>query len=139
MLSEIRLKLSNIKSFPAVAISIVLAFTLCLFGIYVIIPSDWLGIPVTTAYPNLTVRSIFGIFMSYPGLRILYAHIRYDLKSLVKEEMQKLRPYIFWMGVTYTYMCALRILIVGIFPPIFLLYLALAVITFIVWFSNRYV
>jgi hypothetical protein len=133
-----QLKLSNIKAFPAVAVSVVLAVTLCLFGIYVIIPSDWLGLAVGTAYPNLTVRSIFGLFMAYPALPILYCNIRYDLKTLVTEKMYKLRPYLFWMGVTYIYMCALRILIVGFLPPIFLLYLALAIISFIIWLSNKY-
>ena len=134
-----QLRLSNIKAFPAIAISIILAVTLLLFGIYVIIPADLLGLPVTTAYPNLIVRSIFGIFMSAPAIPILYCNIRYDLKTLVTEKMHKLRPYMFWMGVTWIYLCILRILIAGLLPPIFLVYLALAAISFVVWLSNRYI
>lgn len=134
-----QLRLSNIKAFPAIAVSIILAITLLLFGVYVIIPSEWLGLAVTNAYPNLIARSIFGIFMSAPAVPILYCNIRYDLKTLVTEKMQKLRPYMFWMGVTWIYVCILRILIAGFFPPIFLVYLALAAISFVVWLSNRYI
>lgn len=134
-----QLRLSNIKAFPAIAISIILALTLLLFGIYVIIPSDWLGLAIGTAYPNVIVRSVFGIFMAAPAIAILYYNVRYDIRTLVKYKVDKIRPYVFWMGVTYVYMCILRILIVGLFPPLFLLYLSLAAISFVVWLSNRYI
>jgi uncharacterized membrane protein YfcA len=133
-----QVRLDNIKAFPAIAVSVILAFTLLLFGIYVMIPTDLLGLAISKAYPNIFVRSIFGIFMAFPAIPILYCNIKYDIKTLVKDKMPKLRPYIFWMGVTYGYMCALRILIAGVFPPIFLLYLTLSAISFVVWLSNRY-
>ena len=134
-----QLKLSNIKAFPALAVSIILALTLLLFGVYVIIPADWLSLPISKAYPNILVRSIAGVFMAFPAIMILYYNIRYDLKTLLTKKVDKLRPYIYWMGVTYGYMSILRILIAGVFPPIFLLYLTLAVITFVIWLSNKYV
>lgn len=134
-----QLKLSNVKAFPAIAVSIILALTLLLFGVYIIIPSQWLGLAVGSVYPNWITRSIFGIFMAAPAIPILYCNIRYDLKTLVKEKMHKLRPYMFWMGVTWVYLCILRILIAGFFPPIFLVYLALAAISFVVWLSNKYI
>lgn len=133
-----QIRLSNIKAFPAIAVSIILALTLLVFGVYVIIPSSLLGLAATSAYPNIAVRSLFGIFMAYPAIPILYCNFRYDLKTLIKDKMPKLRPYMFWMGVTYTYICILRVLIAGFFPPIFLLYLALAAISFVVWLSNKY-
>lgn len=134
-----QLKLSNIKAFPAIAVSIILALTLLFFGVYVMLPVDLLGLPISAAYPNLIVRSIAGMFMAYPAIPIIYCNIKYDLKTLVSEKMQKLRPYMFWMGVTYGYMCILRILIMGFLPPLFLLYLALAAISFVVWLSNKYI
>lgn len=133
-----RLNLSNIKAFPTVAISLLLALTLCFFGIYVIIPTDWLGLPTTTVYPNLIVRSIFGIFMALPAIPIIYCNIKYSLKTLVKTKLKKIRPYVFWMAVTYFYLTTLRILIVGLFPPIWLLYLTLGLISMIIWFANKY-
>lgn len=139
MLNKMQLRLSNIKAFPAIAIIVILALTLCLLGIYVIIPPELLGVAGNTTYPSIIVRSIFGMFMAYPAVVILYANVRYNLKTLIKERMPKLRPYIFWMGVTYAYLTILRILIAGLFPPIFLAYMALAIISFIVWLSNRYI
>lgn len=132
-----RLSLSNIKAFPIVAISIVLALTLLLFGVYVCIPADWLGI-TTSAYPNAIVRSIFGFITAFPALPVLYYNIRYNLVTLVKKKWKRVRPYIFWMAVTYFYLCTLRILYLGLFPPLWLLYLALGFVSTIIWFSNRY-
>jgi hypothetical protein len=131
------IKLSNVKAFPTVAISIVLALVLALLGVYAFIPADWLGIAVTV-YPNFLIRSIFGIITAFPAIPILYSNIRYDLKTLVEQKMPKLRPYMFWMSVTYFYLTALRILYAGPFPPIWLLYLALGIISTIIWLTNRY-
>ncbi len=131
--------MSNIKAFPTVAISLILALTLCLFGVYVIIPSDWLGLAVTSAYPSILVRSIFGVLMALPAVPIIYCNVRYDLKTLVKTKLKKIRPYVFWMAVTYFYLTALRILIAGLFPPIWLVYLALGLISIVIWLANKYI
>jgi hypothetical protein len=139
MLNKMHIKIGNIKAFPTVAISIILALVLVLFGIYVMIPADWLGVSVTaSAYPNLIIRSVFGIITAAPAMPILYCNVRYDMKTLVETKLPKLRPYIFWMAVTYFYLTALRILYAGFFPPIWLVYLALGLISTTIWLTNRY-
>lgn len=133
-----QVKFSNIKTFPTVAISILLALTLLAFGIYVIIPPDWLGLTLTTPYPNIVIRSAFGALMSAPAIPILYCNIKYDLKTLVTTKLKKLSPYMFWMGVTYIYLCALRITVAGVFPPLWILHAVAALITLIIWMANKY-
>lgn len=133
-----QLRLSDIRAFPVVAITLVLAVVLLLFGVYLIIPSNWLGLALSTAYPDVIGRSIFGLLTSAPAVPIIYCNIKYDLKTLIKDKYKKLRPYVFWMGVTWLYLCVLRIVVAGWFPPIFLIYLALALVSFIIWFSNKY-
>jgi hypothetical protein len=133
-----QIRFSNVKAFPTVAISILLALGLLIFGIYVIIPPTWLGLSIKTAYPNIIIRTIFGTLMASPAIPILYCNIKYDLKTLVTYKLKRLRPFVFWMGVTYLYLCVLRIMIAGVFPPIWLLYLVLGIISLVIWLANKY-
>lgn len=136
MLNKFKLKASNIRMSPLTAISLVLSIVLILFGIYVIIPADWLGIVVTSVYPSQLVRSLFGGLMMAPAIPILYWNIKYDLNTYLDKKHKQKRPYLFWMGVTYFYLAALRIAVIGLFPPIALLYIALGLITMILWMER---
>ncbi len=121
---------------PLVAISLILSVVLILFGIYVIIPGDWLGIIVTSVYPNQLIRSGFGLLMMAPAIPIIYWNIKYDLKTYLDRKHKQKRPFLFWMGVTYFYLTALRIIVIGVFPPLWLLYLALGLIAMILWMER---
>jgi hypothetical protein len=133
-----QLRLSDVRAFPLVAITVLMAIVLCLFGIYVIIPPTWWGLDLKTSYPSIIGRSIFGVLTAYPAIMILYYNVRYSLHDLIKNKYKRIRPYIFWMGVVWSYITILRIIGSGWLPPVFLIYLAMAVISFIIWFSNKY-
>jgi hypothetical protein len=135
MLNRMHLKLYNVKTQPAIAITVILALILLTFGIYVIIPPAWLGLVANAAYADQLVRSVFGIFMCVPAIPILYKNIKYDLRTYVTKKAHTDRPFLFWMGVTYFYLCALRIIAVGIFPPVWIAYIALGLISMVLWLA----
>lgn len=137
MLNKFQVRLDDIRTWPTVAISIVLSMVLILFGIYIMIPAEWLSVVVTSVYPSQLVRMFFGLLLMAPGLMVMYLNIKYDLRVYIKEKRTKSTVALFWMGISFLYLCALRIIVIGVFPPIWLLYLALGLITMILWMEGK--
>lgn len=124
--------LKYIRTNPTVLITMVLALTLVVLGLYSIFPAEWFGASSAVINP---VRLIFGLFIMTPSLPVLFWMLK-NKKSYI-EHQKKVKPFLFWMGVTYFYLTAFRILAYGLFPPVAILYLACGVITMSIWLGVR--
>lgn len=134
MLNKLQVKMANVRQYPTIAISIVGALTLSILAIYSMIPADWLA--AEGAFPHQWVRSLFGIIMMLPAIPILYWNIKDDLSTYLLKEGRTRKP-LFWMGVSFFYLAAYRALWAGLFPPLWLLYLAEGLIIMIVWMGVK--
>lgn len=137
MLRRTYLTAQSIKDHPTVAITIVAAIILVLFGIYSMIPAAIFGgAAVASAYPLEWLRALLGLFIMAPAIPIIYWNMKDKLDDyLIKQH--RTRKYIFWMGVTYFYLTIFRILWAGFFPPIWLIYLGFGVVMMIIWMGVK--
>lgn len=115
--------------YPMEMIEILLATFLLLFGLYVMIPQEFLS--TTSVYQNNLVKMIFGCFMAAPAVALLSRRISGDMESYIYIKQKKRRKALFWISVTWFYMTILRILVQPILPPIFLAFLGLSLVSFI--------
>ena len=114
---------------PMETIEILLAFFLLLFGLYVMIPQEFL--PTTSVYQNNLVKMIFGGLMAAPAVSLLYHRYSGDMESYIYTKQKKRRKSLFWISFTWFYMTILRISALPILPPIFLAFLCIALISII--------
>lgn len=122
--------LSFIRQHPMEVIELISAVGLLLFGIYLIIPLEWLG-TVTTAYHYSWLRSIFGILTALPAARLLYLKFVSTRDEFIYYRQSNRRKALFWISFTWFYMSILRLLSVAFLPPLFLLFLLLSLITIV--------
>lgn len=115
--------------YPMEMIEILLAIFLLLFGLYVMIPQEFLS--TTSVYQNNIVKMIFGGFLAAPAVALLSRRISGDMESYIYIKQKKRRKALFWISITWLYMTILRILVQPILPPIFLAFLGLSLISFI--------
>lgn len=117
------MKLYNVIRNPIKAILAITACVLLIFGIYVIIP--WTAEPdASGSYPNVIVRSLFGVLMCWPAMTVIYR---------LQHNILKARRSVFWMGVTYLYLSMLNGLVRGWLPPMWILLFAFGVISMLLW------
>lgn len=112
---------------PMEMIEMLLAIFLFLFGLYVMIPQEFL--PTTSVYQNNLVKMIFGGLMAAPAVSLLYHRFTGDMESYIYIKQNKRRKALFWISITWFYMTILRILVQPILPPIFLAFLGMALIS----------
>lgn len=137
MLNKMQVKLSNIRGYPTVAITIVAAIILVVLGIYSMIPAAVFGgVAVGVAYPITWVRIVAGLLIMLPALPILYWNIKDDLSTYLLKE-NRTRKWLFWMGVTYFYLTMYRMLWAGLFPPLWVLYLGFGLVIMIIWMGVK--
>lgn len=114
---------------PMEMIEMLLAIFLFLFGLYVMIPQEFL--PTTSVYQNNLVKMIFGGLMAAPAVSLLYQRFSGDMESYIYIKQKKRRKALFWISVTWFYMTILRMLVQPLLPPIFLAFLGLSLISII--------
>lgn len=129
------IKLSTIREHPLAAIAVVLALVLMGIGIFLLAPPTWFG--VATAYPTTIARSVFGVLIMAPATPIVWRAFRYDF-GLFHLNARKNSKCFFWMSVTYMYLAVIRMLAIGVFPPIWLLYIGAAFTMAIIWMVNKW-
>lgn len=137
MLNKFKLKLTHVRSFPTIATSIVSSLVLIVLGIYSMIPPEVFGgEAVDSAYPAFWIRVVFGFLIMAPATPILYWNIKDDLSTYILKEART-RKFLFWMGCTYFYLTAFRVLWAGLFPPLWVLYLGFGLVTMIIWMGVK--
>ncbi len=114
---------------PMEVIEMLLAIFLFLFGLYVMIPQEFL--PVASVYQHPIVKFIFGALMAAPAASLLYQRFSGDMESYIYIKQNKRRKALFWISVTWFYMTVLRLLVSPILPPLFLTFLALSLISLV--------
>lgn len=114
---------------PMEMIEMLLAFFLFLFGLYVMIPQEFLS--TTSVYQNNLVKMIFGGLMAAPAVSLLYQRLSGDMESYIYIKQKKRRKALFWISVTWFYMTVLRIMVQPLLPPIFLAFLGLSLVSFV--------
>lgn len=110
-------------------IEILLAIFLFLFGLYVMVPQEFL--PTTSVYQNNIAKLIFGGLMVAPAVSLLYHRIAGDMESYIYIKQKKRRKALFWISVTWFYMTILRMLVQPLLPPIFLAFLGLCLVSLV--------
>ncbi len=118
-----------IGKYPMELIEILLAIFLLLFGLYVMVPQEFL--PSASVYQNNAVKLAFGALMSAPAISLLYHRFSVDTESYIYIKQKKRRKALFWISVTWFYLTMLRMLVQPLLPPIFLALLGLSLISFI--------
>jgi hypothetical protein len=118
-----------VGKYPMELIEILLAIFLFLFGLYVMIPQEFL--PTASVYQHDIAKFIFGGLMSAPAVSLLYHRFSNDMESYIYIKQKKRRKALFWISVTWFYMTVLRMLVQPLLPPIFLAFLGLSFISFI--------
>lgn len=114
---------------PMETIEMLLAIFLLLFGLYVMVPQEFL--PVASIYQNPVVKLIFGMLMAAPAASLLYYRFSDDMESYIYIKQNKRRKALFWMSITWFYMTMLRVLVSPLLPPLFLAFLGLSLISFV--------
>lgn len=114
---------------PMETIEMLLAIFLFLFGLYVMVPQEFL--PVVSVYQNPIVKFIFGALMAAPAVAILHYRLSGDMESYVYIKQNKRRKALFWISVTWFYMAMLRMLVAPLLPPLFLTFLGLSLVSFV--------
>lgn len=114
---------------PMEIIEMLLALFLFLFGLYVMIPQEFL--PTASVYQNNLVKMIFGGLMAAPAVSLLYQRFSGDMESYIYIKQKKRRKALFWISVTWFYMTILRIMVQPLLPPIFLAFLGLSLVSFV--------
>lgn len=111
----------NLRTYPMQAIEQLLAYCLVIFGIYNLIPSEWLG--VATIYPAYVGKLIGGLSMLIPGAVMIGARLKGLSSYLLNLKLRK--TFMMWILIDYLYIAVLRATLVSLFPPIFVLYIIL--------------
>lgn len=114
---------------PMELIEILLAVFLLLFGLYVMVPQEFLS--AASVYEHNIIKFIFGALMSAPAISLLYHRFSGDMESYIYIKQKKRRKALFWISVTWFYLTMLRMLVQPLLPPIFLALLGLSLISFI--------
>jgi hypothetical protein len=122
--------LSYVRKHPMETIELLSAIFLLLFAIYIIIPLEWLP-TVSTAYQYSWLRSVFGVLMALPAIRLLYIRLTSSSDDFIYYRQEKRRKALFWISMTWLYMAALRLLSVAFLPPLFLTFLLISFITLV--------
>lgn len=111
---------------PMETIEMLLAIFLFLFGLYVMIPQEFL--PTASVYQHDLAKFIFGGLMAAPAASLLYHRFADDMESYIYTKQKKRRKALFWISVTWFYVTILRMLVQPLLPPLFLAFLALTLI-----------
>lgn len=106
-----------------------LAVFLLLFGLYVMIPQEFLS--TASVYQNNIAKFIFGGLMAAPAVSLLYHRFSVDMESYIYIKQKKRRKALFWISITWLYMTILRMLVQPLLPPIFLAFLGLSLVSFV--------
>ena len=119
--------MAYIGKHPMEIIEMLSAFFLLLFGLYVMLPQEVFGI--ASVYQTNLVKFVFGTLMVIPAALLLGYRFSTDLESYIYHKQKQRRKALFWISSTWFYMTALRMLIQPLAPPIFLVFLAMTLIT----------
>ncbi len=114
---------------PMETIEMLLAIFLFLFGLYVMVPQEFL--PTASVYGHNVVKFIFGALMAAPAASLLYQRFSGDMESYIYIKQNKRRKALFWISVTWFYMTMLRMLVSPLLPPLFLAFLGLSLVSFV--------
>lgn len=114
----------TVKAFPLEMIEVVLALVLFCLALYTFIPAEWIG--VQSAYPVYLGKVAGGAVMSIPALTILFQRSK-GIRNYV-EKVKVRKRALLGMAVMYFYIAILRVVVVSLFPPIFILYIGLALV-----------
>lgn len=114
----------TIRAFPLEMIEVVLALVLFCLALYTLIPTEWLG--VQSVYPIYAGKAAGAGLMAIPALTILFHRFK-GIRNYVEKAKVRKRAML-GMAVMYIYIAILRIVVVALFPPIFILYLGLALV-----------
>jgi hypothetical protein len=119
---------NHVNRYPMEAIETVLAALLSIFGVLALIPPEWLG-QSNTVYGLYLLRAAFGITWLLPALPIIYWRIRLSIHEYIYVYQNKRRIRLFWIAITWMYFCILSLITRPVFPPHWLIYSALALIS----------
>jgi hypothetical protein len=114
----------SLRTYPMQAIEVALASCLIIFGIYNMIPSEWLN--VTTVYPAYAGKLIGGLSMLIPGVALVGIRSKGIMHYLRAVKYRK--TLLMWLFIDYLYIGILRAWFISLFPPVFVLYIVLGVI-----------
>lgn len=115
---------------PMEAIEFIVAFVLLMFGIYVMIPSEFLGV-VNTTYGSDVVKFIFGLLISFAPARMVYWRLTGHVQDYKYIHHAKRRKMLLVVGGWWLYFMVLRIGLLGLLPPLWLTYFGFGLVTFI--------
>jgi hypothetical protein len=117
----------HISKHPMEMIEMLLAFFLLLFGLYVMVPQDVLGI--ASVYQADIIKFIFGALLATPAALLLGYRFSTDLESYIYHKQKKRRKALLWISITWFYMTILRMLVQPLLPPLFLVFMAVTLIS----------
>lgn len=121
--------MSNIRNHPLESIEVLVAFCMLFMGIYTIIPSEWLH--VTSAYPTYASKITGGVVMITPSIILVIHRTKGIINYLGRPSMRK--NVLFLLSIMYVYIAVLRMATLAFFPPIFILYLVLGLISAVLY------
>jgi hypothetical protein len=134
MLRKVVNGFSHLRKYPLETITFVIAVVLITFGILNFIPLNVFGLS-TSAYGNELGRMIFGLLFFIPAAAILYFFkdglFNYRLRN------KRTKVFLFWAMLDFFFLSALRIIYIGVFPPIWVVYLGLGWICISLWMEVK--
>lgn len=120
-----------VGKYPMEMIELLSAVFLLLFALYAMVPVEFLPQTHTmSTYPNDLVRMIFGAMMAAPSVSLLVQRCTSDsIDDYIYLKQRSRRKTLFWIAFTWFYIGALRAVAIAVFPPIFIAFLLISLIT----------
>jgi hypothetical protein len=109
-------------------IEIVLVFAMLVFGVSTLLPVELLP-GNNSVYHSNFAKIPFGLLLILPGISLLYLRIKHSIQDYVYVYKEARRQSLFYMLLGWLYLTVLR-LSIAIYPPFYVLYFALGVITY---------
>lgn len=119
-------KVAAMVKYPSETTEVILAIVLLAFGLYTMIPSEWLG--TTSVYGNTIGKIIFGSLILAPAIPILTLAIKHNALNYQLSVTTRYRS-LFFISVTYLYLAAIRVAFIGAIPIIWFSLIGLCMIS----------
>ena len=120
---------NGLKNNPLESIELIIAIVTLAFAIYTGLPEEIRGI--SSAYDHNAVRIIFASIMAYPAVSLITLRVTKSIHDYIYTYPVKRRLSLFMLSMTWIFISLLRIVVVSFLPPIWIAYLAFAIISYV--------
>lgn len=126
----------HISKYFQEAVEVVIVFAMLVFAVITLLPIELL--PTSSAYDSNLIKIPFGILLLFPSLTILWLRIQKNIHDYIFTYHRRRKQCLFYITIGWFYLTVLRATI-GWFPPFYILYGSLGIITFLCYMrlSNK--